>query len=333
MDRTKRQHRQLKEKKVNMNKKNIKREMIIPANSAVAKDYYENFLKQSYDLFVQHSQYITPDEDINSLELAHLIPEVKETVLAIYLGINDAICNKGLITPFLVRHGHNNVFAFDPQVYPGSENVPSGTIDAEEVLNGFEPPNETWNSNWTYVMIEDLKRTFRSLWQEKGYIDMIPAKFEDFIVLSDFEKSKACIFIAPKAFEHPVNSSRVYLKKARELGERIADEFEIPQQLRGEFEGLEPVVLQKGEKLYVACADFGPCAHGWTNIHPDNKEPAVINENSAVPLDLVIAKPPVKKKYSSGLIAARGSADMTTDWFYRGRQIVRTPLLKGLFKG
>jgi len=83
----------------------------------------------------------------------------------------------------------------------------------------------------------------------------------------------------------------------------------------------------------TATTDFGPCAHGWTNIHPDNKHLAVVNENSAVPLDLVIAKPQVNPKYAKGLIPPKGSADMTTDWFKRGQMIMRMPLLEGLFKG
>ncbi|HBG25639.1 MAG: hypothetical protein A2Y10_15995 [Planctomycetes bacterium GWF2_41_51] len=281
----------------------------------------------------QYCQYFSPDEDINSLELAHLIPYVKETVLAIYVGINDAVCNKGLVTPLLPQHGHNNVFVFDNQIYSGNNNVPSGTIDAKKVLNGFQPPNDTWNKNWTYVMIADSARAFQSLWQEKGYIDMIPAKFEDFTMLSDFKKSKACVFISSRCFEHPVNKSRPYLKKARQLGEKHVDEFKIPNEISDEFDGLVPVVLNKGEKLYVATTDFSPCAHGWCNIHSDNEEFAVINENSAIPLDLVIAKPPVNCKYSKGLIPPKGSSDMTTDWFYRGDKIMRKPLLEGLFKG
>jgi hypothetical protein len=107
----------------------------------------------------------------------------------------------------------------------------------------------------------------------------------------------------------------------------------VPKGLEGETEGLVPVVLNKGEKLYVATTDFGPCAHCWSNIHSNNAEFAVINENSAIPLDLVIAKPPVNPKYAKGLVPPKGSADMTTDWFYRGSQIVRQPLLQGLFKG
>ena len=117
------------------------------------------------------------------------------------------------------------------------------------------------------------------------------------------------------------------------VGEKIADEFVMPKGLEGETKGLVPVLLNRGEKLYIARPDFGPCAHCWNNIHPDNETLAVINENSAVPLDLVIAKPLVDKKYSAGLIPAKGSADMSTDWFYRGQQIVRSPLLQGLFKG
>lgn len=311
----------------------LSRRISVPDGSTMTEREYEQFLTDSYRLMAQLPQYLASNEDINSLELAHLIPPVRQTVLAIYLGINDAPCSKGLVTAFLPQHGHNNVFVFEPQIYPGGDDVPAGTVDAEKVLKGFEPPNETWNRNWTYVMIEDPSRTSESLWQERGYIDMIPAKFEDFTMLSDPAASKACVFIDPKAFDHPVNKGREYLKQARNRGEKIADEFEIPKQLKGEFDGLVPVVLDRGQKLYVARTDFGPCAHGWTNIHSDNEELAVINENSAIPLELVIAKPAVKPKYAKGLVPAKGSADMTTDWFYRGQEIVRKPLLQGLSKG
>ena len=155
-------------------------------------------------------------------------------------------------------------------------------------------------------MIQDATRGFESLWKEKGYIDMIPAKFEDFTMVSDNVESKVCTFIDPKAFDHPVNKSRPYLKAACARGQKMADEFNVPQGLEGETEGLVPVVLNKGEKLYVATTDFGPCAHCWSNIHPDNVELAVINENSAVPLDLVItfepfARPELNICQSKGL--------------------------------
>ena len=309
------------------------RKIRIPEGSLMSEQEYKDFLFDAGRLMLGQGQYLGSGEDVNSLELAHLIPPVSETALAIYVGINDAVCNKGLVTALLPRHGHNNVFVFDPAVYGGGKEVPSGTADARKILTGFEPPNESWNANWTYVMIQDPSRTFESLWREKGYIDMIPAKFEDFTMLSDPAASKLCTFIDAKAFEHPVNRGRSYLKAARERGERTADEYVIPAGLTGEFEGLVPVVLFRGEKLYVATVDFGPCAHGWSNIHPDSKELAVVNENSAVPLDLVIAKPPVKEEYGRGLVPPRGSADMTTDWFYRGVDIVREPLLEGLFKG
>ncbi len=313
--------------------KKLLRQLSVPRHSSMTKQEYEVFLTKSYELLLEKKVYITPDEDINSLELAHLIPSIPETVIAIYVGINDAVCNKGLVSPFLIRHGHNNVFVFDPLIYSGGENVPSGTIDVKKVLNGFEPPNETWGKDWTYVMIADPDRTFQSLWQEPGYIDMIPAKFEDFTMLTDPMQSKVCIFIDPKAFEHPVNQSRLYLKGAREKGQKMANEFKIPPALLGETEGLVPVILAQGEKLYVARTDFAPCAHCWSNLHPENKTYAVVNENSAVPLELVIAKPPIDPKYTKGLIPPKGSADMTTDWFFRGLMISRKPLLEGLFKG
>jgi len=316
-----------------MNKLTLRRKINVFDRCSLNAKEYQEFLAKAFGLIAQAPQYLTPDDDINVLELAHLIPEIPETVLAVYVGINDAVCNKGLVTPFLVRHGHNNVFVFDSQIYSGEDNVPNGTIDAKKILSGFEAPNATWNNNWTYVMISDPARTFQSLWQENGYIDMIPAKFEDFTMVSDHAKSKVCTFIDPKAFEHPVNKSRPYLKAARNRGQKMADQFTVPKGLEGETSGLVPVVLDKGEKLYVATTDFGPCAHAWSNIHSGSTELAVVNENSAIPLDLVIAKPPINPKYAKGLIPPKGSADMTTDWFYRGTKIVRQPLLQGLFKG
>ena len=311
----------------------LKQDLRIPPGSAVSRQQYVDFLINAYNLMKEIPSYLAPEEDINCLELAHLIPSVQETVLAIYLGINDAVCNKGLVSPLLPRHGHNNVFVFDPQVYPGGEDVPAGTADVRKILAGFEPPNESWNRSWTYVMIQDPSRSFESLWAEKGYIDTIAAKFEDFTMLTDSSKSRLCIFIDANAFEHPANKSRDYLKAARDRGQKHASEFHIPDAISDEFNGLAPVMLERGEKLYVATNDFGPCAHGWNNIHKDNIELAVVNENSAVPLDLVTAKPPVHPKYAKSLLPAKGSADMTTDWFYRGLSISRLPLLTGSFRG
>jgi hypothetical protein len=311
----------------------LKQDLRIPSGSAMSKQHYVDFLAEAYNLMKEIPSYLAPEEDINCLELAHLIPSVQETVLAIYLGINDAVCNKGLVSPLLPRHGHNNVFVFDSQVYPGGEDVPAGTADARKILAGFEPPNKTWDRTWTYVMIQDPSRSLESLWAEKGYIDMIPAKFEDFTMLTDSSKSKLCIFIDAKAFEHPVNKSRGYLKAARNRGQKHASEFRLPNAISNEFDGLAPVMLERGEKLYVATTNFSPCAHGWNNIHKNNSALAVVNENSAIPLNLVTAKPPVHPKYAKSLIPARGSADMTTDWFYRGHLISRLPLLTGLFRG
>lgn len=63
------------------------------------------------------------------------------------------------------------------------------------------------------------------------------------------------------------------------------------------------------------------------------EEYAVINENSAVPLDLVLRKPPVRPGYSGKLKPPRGSADMTTDWFRQGRGVHRHQILQGAVKG
>ncbi len=316
-----------------MKNKNIKSSLVIPELSSLSNDDYLSFLENSFLLLEKHPQYLSEQEGIEVLELAHLIPQVEETILAIYIGVNDAVCNKGLVTPFLPRHAHNNVFVFDPNIYTGQNDIPTGTIDAKAVINGFVPPNKTWNEEWTYVMISDPKRTFESLWNEKGYIDMILAKFEDFTMMSNHNKSKVCTFIDPLAFEHSVNKSRTYLKQARNRGEKMVGDFVIPEFLKGETKNLVPVVLNQGEKLYVARPDFQPCAHCWSNIHPDNEEYAVVNENSAVPLNLVISKPPVDERYRKLLIPPAGSADNTTDWFYRSKDLFRTPIKAGHIGG
>jgi len=311
----------------------INRAIEVPAGSPMTADAYASFLKTAYGLISGCPQYMGGGEDINSLELAHLYPPAAETVLAVYTGINDAVCNKALVTPFLIRHGHNNVFAFDPAVYAGGEAVPPGTIDACAVLAGFSPPNDTWKRDWTYVMIADPALTPQSLWRETGYVDMVPAKFEDFTLCSDPARSRVCFYIDPVAFSHPVNQSRGYLKAARRRGDAQAGAFGVPSALAGETDGLAPVVLGQGEKLYVARPDFAPCAHAWSNLHPDNEAWAVVNENSAVPLDLVLEKPPLNPRYAKGLVPPRGSADMTTDWFLRGRAVHRAPLLQGQVQG
>ena len=305
----------------------------IPDGSSLNDEAYREFLEGAHRLMSEHAHYFSETESSDVLELAHLFPSVAETVLAIYVGINDAVCHKGLVTGFLLRHSHHNVFAFDRQVYHGGDDVPSGTVDARMSVSAFEPPNETWDGDWTYVMIEDPERRPASLWEEKGYIDMIGAKFEDFTMLSDPVRSRLCIFIEAKAFEHPVNKGREYLKAARERGERSADEFEIPRGLEGEVEGLSPVILGRGEKLYVATEDFSPCDHAWSNLHADNIELAVVNEVSAVPADLITAKPAVDHKFAGKLKPSGGSCDMTTDRFYQGDRVCRTPLLSGSIRG
>lgn len=312
---------------------NTKRKVVVPNDSLLSIEDYTGFLENAAKLLKKQSIYFAESEGIDSLELAHILPRVPESLLAIYVGINDAVCNKGLVAQCLLNHAHNNVFVFDPAVHKGDSDVPSGCIDAKGVVADFTPPNESWPKDWTYVMIADSERTVQSLWEEKGYIDTISAKLEDFTVLTDFTLSKVCVFVDPKAFEHPVNMNRSYLRQARKLGEKMVSEFTIPDYLVDEYDGLVPVVLQKGEKLYIANSDYRPCAHGWLNTHPDNKEYAVINENSAVPLDLITKKPPLKHAYQSKLKPAFGSADLTTDWHKRGKEINRKPLLTGAIQG
>lgn len=127
-----------------MKNKDIKSSLAIPELSSLSNDNYLSFLENSLFLLKKHPQYLSENEAIEVLELAHLIPQVPETILSIYIGVNDAVCNKGLVTPFLPRHAHNNVFVYDPNVYAGQNDIPSGTIDAKAIINGFVPPNKSW---------------------------------------------------------------------------------------------------------------------------------------------------------------------------------------------
>lgn len=98
--------------------------IIIPEKSTLTEREYRDFLEMSWRLMSALPNYLAPDEGLESVELSHTIPAVPETVIAIYVGINDAVCNKGLVTRFLVRHGHNNVFAFDRS----AEGSPARTV-------------------------------------------------------------------------------------------------------------------------------------------------------------------------------------------------------------
>ncbi|MBM4148931.1 MAG: hypothetical protein FJ224_07795, partial [Lentisphaerae bacterium] len=66
------------------------RELRIPEGSTLTAEAYTQFLTEAYELLRRCPQYLAPSEGIDSLELAHLAPAVPETILAIYLGINDA---------------------------------------------------------------------------------------------------------------------------------------------------------------------------------------------------------------------------------------------------
>jgi len=309
------------------------REIIPPPLSALKPAQYRKFLSAARNAIAKFPQYLTSGEDEGDLELAHLVPDVPATLLAVYTGINDAVCNKCLVSPFLARHGHHNIYAFDPVLWQGGDSAPAGTVDARRAIHDFQPPNTSWPESWTYVMIADDAPTPADIWNTAGYIDTISAKFEDFTMLSDPDETPLCAFVDRAVFAHPVNLSRPYLDAARDRGQRMAAEFAVPAGLEGETDGLEPVVLRQGEKLYIARTDFKAAEHCWSNMHPSVTRPAVVNENSAVPLDLFMRKPPANPKYAVALTPVTGSADMTTDCFLRGARVSRVPILQGKIKG
>ena len=58
----------------------------IPEHSTLDRQDYLKFLEASYDLMHQYPQYFSSSDGMEVLELAHLLPAVR---------------NKGLVTPFL----------------------------------------------------------------------------------------------------------------------------------------------------------------------------------------------------------------------------------------
>ena len=63
----------------------LQRTIVIPKGSNTSVQEYQNFLDTSYSLLKRHCLYFADGhEDINDLELSHLIPPVAESVLAIY---------------------------------------------------------------------------------------------------------------------------------------------------------------------------------------------------------------------------------------------------------
>lgn len=307
------------------------RKLVIPLGSTLSEKQYRQFLKHAYSIMWERG-CISSSEDEDALELVHLIPSVPETILALHIGINDSVCTKSIVSPFLPRHAHHTIFAFDPNRYSGGNSVPAGTQDIKTALRGFEPPAAEWSPGWTYVYITDPSRTPRSLWSEGGYIDLIPGKHEDFQLATNPARHPICFFVDKRALEHPVNRQRAYLKDAIRRAERQRTRFEIPRGLEKSIEGLVPVVLEQGERLYIASTDHMPCAHAWSAVPAARDDSlALVYESSAVPAELLYNRPARQKKYAPKLSPPRGSSDMTTDVFFD--KVNRKPLLQGAISG
>ena len=307
------------------------RKIDVPVGSTVSEKLYRKFLKRTYSMMREHG-CIGPKENEDALELAHLIPSVPETVLAIHIGINDSVCTKSLVSRFLPRHAHHTIFAFDPERFSGRGSVPAGMQDIRVVLKGFEPPNKSWSPEWTYVYITDTDRTPQSLWKERGYIDLIPGKHEDFQLATDNVKIPVCFFVDKRALEHPVNQQRTYLKRALRDGERQRDDFKAPFGLEDSVVGLVPVILKRGERLYIASTNHIPCDHAWTALrHNDRETLPLVYESSAVPTELIYNRPARHVRYAARLSPPCGSSDLTTDIFFN--DVYRRPILRGSIKG
>ena len=74
------------------------REITIPVDSRMTVDQYRTFLVDAHKTMSTFGVF-APSEGVNTLELAHLVPSIPESSLAIFVGINDAICRKVLLPP------------------------------------------------------------------------------------------------------------------------------------------------------------------------------------------------------------------------------------------
>ena len=72
----------------------INRKIKVPTASDISQQKYFDYLQESYRLMSHHKQYFPVTEDINSLELAYLIPEVPGTMLAIFVRIISRIVRR-----------------------------------------------------------------------------------------------------------------------------------------------------------------------------------------------------------------------------------------------
>ena len=86
------------------------RKLVIPLGSTLSEKQYRQFLKHAYSIMWERG-CISSSEDEDALELVHLIPSVPETILALHIGINDSVCTKSIVSPFLPRRAHHTIFA------------------------------------------------------------------------------------------------------------------------------------------------------------------------------------------------------------------------------
>lgn len=284
------------------------RRITIPVESTLTAGAYERFLVASAKA-MQATGLMPLSQGIKELELAHLIPRYADSVLAAYVWRNTPWAEKLLRAEALVVHSHNNVLVLEK-----GAKIPEGCVDARKMINGFRPPTKEWKNEWIYAII--LEGTpLKELFKTPGFIDIIPAKTEQFTMLSE-TGARVLLWVAESTLDNRANDNKSILK-ARRRGEVLTNRSCASPTLEGK-EDLVPVVLLRGERLTIPPGSL----HGWEEI---DGAPGIVMEIS-------MAAPIPGKPKSSGLLVP-GSADLTTDVFVLHKLVFREPLLESIERG
>lgn len=267
--------------------------------------------------------WLPEDVEHDEIAVAHLVPKEPRTVLGVHVGMNGTICQKLLDVDVLIRHQHKDVYVFREGIIDDLE----GTVDPRQIINGFEAPEGLQNGYDFRMIVDATKVTPRDLQEFDGYLGTVPAKGEDFVMLSRPELCRGVILAPRSVVQHPGNNGRRYLQRAMTDGDSILRRYcDVPDSLGCELEGLTPFALGYRERLFIPpdTPHFGIRAEGC-------KGRLLLEEVSAPPNSILTI--------DGKTIHVKGSADLTTDAFaimLSGRTdltVYRPPVIDAGIKG
>jgi len=321
-----------------------RREIVIPNQSDLRVRDFRHFMIESVEA-MHESRAMPKAHGINDLELALLVPQNPDSLLAAYVWRNTPWATKLLRAPVLLVHAHTNVVVLEE----GAQ-IPEGCVDARTLINGFSPPTDKWPENWTYAL-HIGENPIQELFAADGFLDVIPAKREEFKVLTPNNEGRVLMWVEERTFQDPDNRID-YMAAARNRGEKAASKTSNSPTLKG-YNELVPVLLRLAETLTIPPGH----RHAWEETDRIDLEGAVRrtlryrgeqeqirtvkgqNESNwnfltlAVVIQETSLSERIRGKPEGTGLAVPGSADMTTDVFVLADQVYRAPLLYSVKMG